>query len=510
MLAAAGVALMIVTALGLLNLQYPFVADQTMAFFAAKTVAGGGTLYVDFWDNKLPGLVWFYAAAGALFGFDEIGVHLLELLWMLVFALVLMVTLAREFTVRWAVAGVPVAVIGTYYAASDPFHLTQLEMLVALPVYLSAWLATRTPSAARPLALMQFLSGVCAGVTVTFKIVFAPLFVLFWLVAWYYLWRAGLRDWRRMALCLLAPVSAGVALVIGLVAGWFWYEGALWELYWTAFVYPPAALAAAPPASVLRLFGSVMFFASYFLAWALFIVVGIADWWYGRRDPLSALLIAWLVAGLGLILIQRFSWWQYHFLFLFTPAGILGVRGCAAIPARLLVRAQLSRLQAHALTLLLLFAPCTTLAVSTGQKISAYIEVILFKNGDGDDLRRFVNRRYAEIEHSVRFLKQDTARPGRIYVFGDPLYYLLSGRDPALPIMGWPWEYFLDSQWVHLPRQLAHMRPPYIYVDRENRRHMELRGGGVLDFLLRDYVPFSNDTRGTWYQIHPDRLAPGS
>ena len=37
----------------------------------AKVLGAGGTLYVDFWDNKMPGLYWFHQAAGELFGYSE-------------------------------------------------------------------------------------------------------------------------------------------------------------------------------------------------------------------------------------------------------------------------------------------------------------------------------------------------------------------------------------------------------------------------------------------------------
>ena len=88
-------------ALGALNLNYPFVADQVVAMIGAKTIAAGGTLYLDFWDNKMPGLFWFYCLAGHLFGYTEFGVHLLELIWMLVFAVVLLACLRTYVLFPW-------------------------------------------------------------------------------------------------------------------------------------------------------------------------------------------------------------------------------------------------------------------------------------------------------------------------------------------------------------------------------------------------------------------------
>ena len=429
-----------------------------------------------------------------------------ELIWMMLFSVVLIVTLHAHMPLRWTTAFIPLAVVGTYFVAADPFHLTQLEILIGMPVYVALWAAAKIESPPRQAAAWYFVSGICAGITVTFKIVYAPLFVLFWLIAGSYAFRSRAHSVRVLLTHIAIPATGGVVMVLGLVVLKFWIDGALWELYWTTFVYAPAALAAAPAATPTRLLEAALFFGSFFLPWSIFIAIAIADWWFSERDLLVALLIAWLVGGIALILIQTFSWWAYHFLFLFTPAGILGVRGCISIPLRLQIRGQLNRQQCAVLVLIMLFAVSSSLAVPAAHKAIAHLVVFMVRKGGVDDFMRFVSSDYGEIDRSIRFLSAETARPGRIYVFGNPLFYLRSGRDPALPIIGWPWEYFLDSQWVHLPRQLKHARPPYIYVDSDNYRMMEQRGGGVLEFLLNNYVPFSSDRKGKWYQIRPERL----
>ena len=89
-LSCYALALAVIVAVGALNIIYPFVADQVIALTAARTLDQGGVLYVDFWDNKMPGLFWFYRIAGELFGYDETGVHTLELIWMTAFAVIMM------------------------------------------------------------------------------------------------------------------------------------------------------------------------------------------------------------------------------------------------------------------------------------------------------------------------------------------------------------------------------------------------------------------------------------
>jgi hypothetical protein len=497
-------ALALVIALGALNLNYPFVADHIVALAGARTLAGGGTLYVDFWDNKMPGLFWFYQLAGTLWGFDEFGIHVLDLIWMSVFAVVLMLAL-RDYAMRpWLSAIAPPAVVGVYYAAADAFHLTQVEILCALPLFLMAWLASRLDLSGWRLPAAFVLTGCLAGVVVTFKIVFAPFCCAIWLVAGLHAVLSRGMPVAQVVLRLWLPAAAGLLLVLAAVALRFHLDGALWELYWTAFVYPPAALESAPHASLLRLARSATFFASFYVVWGLFVVFAIVDWWRRERHIMTSMMLAWLVVGVGVILIQRFSWWAYHFLLLFTPVGVLGVRGIGVLPARLRARGAIDERMALLLTAALAFPAVTALAVPAEQKLEAHVFVFVRHKGDVRDLHRYISTDYRRIEHSVRFLANETARPGPIYVFGDPLYYHLSGRKPALPIIGWPWQYFLQSQWVHLPRQLEHTMPPYIYIDRDNDEIMRLREGGVRDFIMSAYVPLMSDHEGAWYQIRPD------
>ena len=95
------ISLALIVCLGLLNYNLPLLADQIVSLLAAQRVEAGGVLYVDFWDNKMPGLFWFYWLAGKLFSFDEFGIHSFELIWMLVFTVTMMVGLRRYFYFPW-------------------------------------------------------------------------------------------------------------------------------------------------------------------------------------------------------------------------------------------------------------------------------------------------------------------------------------------------------------------------------------------------------------------------
>ncbi len=287
---------MAIVALGLLNLYFPFVSDQICTIMGAQTLSRGGTLYVDFWDNKMPALYWFFWAAGELFGYTERGLHTLELIWMTGFAIVLAWALRPYFIHPWLSAVAPVAVIGAYYAAAEAIDLTQVEMLIAFPTFLSAWFASRLPQQRRKLALNFAAAGVFAGIAVAFKIVFAPVFFVFWVILSVRLRYSERLTWTAIFQCVWCPAGAGVGVVLGAIALKFWFDDALDELYWTAFVYPPQALDLASRAPFYRLAKSIIFFGSYYAAWSPLVVLGIIHWWRSDRDPLTSLFLAWLLA----------------------------------------------------------------------------------------------------------------------------------------------------------------------------------------------------------------------
>ena len=83
----------VILVLGAVHLPYPFGGDQALFTIGARELDRGAVLYRDFWDFKQPAIFWFYWLAGRLFGFDEVGVHALELVYFLLLAAVLLLTL---------------------------------------------------------------------------------------------------------------------------------------------------------------------------------------------------------------------------------------------------------------------------------------------------------------------------------------------------------------------------------------------------------------------------------
>ncbi|MCB0116532.1 MAG: hypothetical protein KDD84_20680, partial [Caldilineaceae bacterium] len=82
------VVLMAVIVVALVSLPQPFMGDQAINTIIAEKMSQGEVLYRDVWDLKHPGIFGFLFVAGSLFGFNEIGIHLFELLYMLAFSVV--------------------------------------------------------------------------------------------------------------------------------------------------------------------------------------------------------------------------------------------------------------------------------------------------------------------------------------------------------------------------------------------------------------------------------------
>ena len=169
--------------LGLINLPQPFGFDQALFAIGARKMAAGAVLYRDFWDVKQPAIFVFYLLGGRLFGFSEVGIHLFELLYLLLFSAALIVTLREAFEHHWGPGLAALLAVGYPYAIVGDWHLTQVEGLAGPPIYLALWFATRAADPERKGRTSWAWSGVMGGIVLLFKLLFLPIVGSFWLVA---------------------------------------------------------------------------------------------------------------------------------------------------------------------------------------------------------------------------------------------------------------------------------------------------------------------------------------
>jgi hypothetical protein len=484
--------------LATLKLPMPLHGDTAMFFAASRLLDDGGVLYRDFWDFKQPGVYWFFLAAGRLFGFSQLGVRELEATWQLTLAAAMTGCLWRYYDHRWLAGIAPLAGIGTYFAVASEWELTQVEILVALPTFLAAWLLSRAATSASPL-LSSLASGLCAGAAVVFKLAVAPIFVAFLLLAsthdvsgW------PVRVLARRLLALGAPFAAGVVLVVAAVVVVYAAHGALAEMLWSTFLFPTEVIRQGnglAPAN--RLVAGLVWYVAALLPWIVFAAVVVPATLRGREPLLTKLMAAWLVLGVAVILLQRFSWWQYHFLLLFVPTGVLGVRGIDKLVSEW--RPAAGAWQTMAVTVLL---AVPALGLVANDAAAQLMQVKARLRGDRlslEDYRRLVSRDYDRAAATSEIIRsRGDQRP--IYVFGNPLILVLSGRRQSLPVNGWGWEYNLPQQWRALPGDLARSAPAWVYVSAHYDPILKEKSPQTLGYLHSDFVAERQDAFGTLYR----------
>lgn len=493
-------ALLAVLLLGLIHLPHPFNWDQSLFLLGGQRLAAGGVLYRDFWDVKQPGIYWFYALAGRLFGFSEPGIHLFELLWMMGFAVTLLVTLRRRWGPGPAATLAPLFAVGGYYAAAGDLHLTQVEGLAGFPLYLTLWLAS-TGDGEEPRAWRAFVSGLCGAVVLLFKLAFLPIVGAFWLLA---LADAARRRGTGRALAAIAlPALLGVALPLAATLAYFARLRLLGALGWTYFTYPAFLLTRLQGTHVNRLFDGLQWFLLRFAPLLGLAVVG-AGLARSRRDSLGLGLRLWFLAGVLVILIQRWSWWQYHYLLLVPPLGALGAAGAGALWSRLdRLGAESGRARRLAAAgLVSLFAGLLGLAAMKTVLLAR--ERFALTPADRAAYQRRVSPLYLGFSQDVALLNEPGRRPGSLFVLDDPVVYRLAGRPVAPAFHGVLFfREMEEAEWSVLTSRLERDPPAYLLVEW---RFMPLLTGPAprvarfAAFLAGGYRVAFTTERGAWYE----------
>jgi hypothetical protein len=119
---------------------------------------------------------------------------------------------------------------------------------------------------------------------------------------------------------------------------------------------------------------------------------------------------------------------------------------------------------------------------------------------------RLVSPVYAQATAETAFLKQPDSLPGKVYFIGDPVFYLVSDRLQAVPLIGWIPEVLLREQWVELGAQIRRARPPYLFVDAYDQSYVP---ESFMRSLTPDYRVLRRSQVGTWYELVGAEVAQG-
>lgn len=489
MLALAGILF-----LGLVNLIYPFTGDQALFVTGAHQLERGAVLYRDFWDLKQPGIYWFYEIVGRLFGYSEAGIHFGELLYFACLAAALLLATRRYFRSSAMTPLAAILTVGVYFAVCKPYHLTQVEGLVAFPLFLCLWLTLPGEDGRGNTPLRFFCAGVMAGIVALFKLILILLPIAFVLLAIFPLLLR--REKKPLIFSILLSACAGVALVFAPVAIYFWTEGQLGLIYKTFFVYPPRVVSELPGFGIGVLYAGLRWFVFAavpllpFAAWGAFIKL--------RRgwDAMTLGLLGWLLLGFAVVLAQR-MWWQYHFLLPLFPVGLLAAAGFEDILARKPFGSRLARGLMLLICCGFLFGPyLLRWSIKVNDEIH---HAYPFTADRREQFRERLNPLYVSAKMQAAALDATGATPGDIYVMGNPIIYYLSGQTQGVAINGWALEWLLPDQWQELANQLATKHPNYVFLGVEYNEIVDQRGSAVRSMLAQHYRKLTANAGGVWY-----------
>jgi hypothetical protein len=493
--------LIAVVFIGILKLPTAFHGDQALFVLGAKKILNGGVLYRDFWDIKQPGIFYFYFLAGMIFSFDEIGIHIFELLFMITFSVFMILALRNYFANRIIVSLIPLFTVGYYYAVCNNVRLTQIEGLVGFPMFLSLWCASLSFQSRDNKRVLLFLSGVFGGIVLLFKLLFLPIVIVFWATTCIYAVRRGERRPLTAILNIGLPVVLGAMVPLLLVVTYFAFHKTLKLLFYTSFELPPRIIRESPAWDIKVKLGnlrrSLNWFIRNFAPLMALSSLGSYVSLSSRRDMITLNLILWCIVGLFVILLQRTSWWTYHFLLLFVPLGLLGALGLDVLLSELsLILATWKGRVTAILSISLLFSyVLSRLLFPSLASVRYYLA--LYK-GSRIEYERLA---YGSKAEEVAFLSGKDSLPGKIYVLGNPVYIYLAGREQAIALQGCCPKYYIHEQWWQLVEELGKAVPTYIFVNNYAHKLVRNHSPETLRFLEDNYSVLQKSGNGTWYSI---------
>jgi hypothetical protein len=497
---AALVALAFVGALGTLRSFDPFNGDQALFTVGALALHGGGTLYRDFWDLKQPGIFAFYLTAGSAFGFTQTALHAADVVWQCTLGAAAFVAL-RRIVRRPAVAAFAVlASPGAYFAGTTSWHLTQVEALAGLPLFGCAWAALAAEESPRRRSLAAFCSGVAAGCVTLLKLLYLPVAVAIFVAA------TGRLVGRRAGARLPGIGrwwALGTALPL-LLFGLYITKFGLGKVVFETFFVLPSHIVATGHAPLSRLALSAAWFLRRFAPLVLLALAGAVLERTPRSRGWRRVCYTWLAVAMLAIALQAQSWWEYQFIILLPPLGILATLGLDALiqearssavgrkggaAVALAVAALLAFPLAHA-------AEATVRRVARDRPFASAAALSRYRIAESGE--------YADAARDAAFLAPGPGRPP-VFVCGDPLIYVLARRAQAVAVNGWALELYPPDWWAVLNAQLERARPADVFVANQYAGLIRTRSPAFERLLVTRYARAARFPDGAWYRLTTSR-----
>ncbi|NLF25167.1 MAG: hypothetical protein GX589_05850 [Deltaproteobacteria bacterium] len=347
-----GVLLLSMLGFMVLNLLPYLGFDSAVFYYGGLLITEGRHPYLDFIDNKNPGIFYLLAVPAAIWKWNPVGAvwlwRFLELLgvWLLFRGL-------RRFVPGYADRALALLCFWTAYTAlwAGTYETVYAELPEMLLVMVAVWLAA--------VRKRLGVAGLCIGAAMLFRQ--TALLALLPVVVSGLARRTGRREWLRLC------VGAALPLVVtGLFAE---FQG--WRAAWWRYAYGWGADYLAESGSWTRLGETAgHLFGNTFLFWAglsalIWAGVALMDLWAQRRGTwrMHLLVLSWNVAGFFETALQPIAL-RHHFILWLPPLTLMTAVGLARV--RALAREAGKMVYLQALVVALLITLVRPLAESAG------------------------------------------------------------------------------------------------------------------------------------------------
>jgi len=206
-----------------------------------------------------------------------------------------------------------------------------------------------------------------------------------------------------------------------------------------------------------------------------------------KESHFFSMMIAWLVIGFAVVVMQKTSWWSYHFQLFYVPIALLSILGLDYIFYRLFNYLQINNSWKRVPILLIMLGLIThnQFQLLRGSMYSEnYAKLMGFDYAKNDALS------------ILKVLKEEDT----IYVCGNPRKYLMASRLPELSTNGWILEYYLDYQWQNFYEEFQNKPPTYLFISNEYENLIPKKNPELWNLITAKYLKYSFEENGIWYK----------
>lgn len=480
------ITLTLILIVGLLKSLTVLGGDQSLFVVIAQLLDAGKILYKDLFDYKQPGIFLFYLAAGKIVGWGDVHIHLFELGYWLIFSVILIYSLKNYsfFHAPYFHALVPLFIVGVYYCNATFFHLTQLEALINLPLFLIVWLLDRVYKTEQYLFFTYLIIGILIGIVLLSKLVFAPIIFSFFVI--HFIFTIKHKSFAHIFKKQLPPLFLGFIMPVSIFIGYIVYHQIDHLVLDIFFKIPASVIGLNDQIDPKRLYSSVAWFARKMIVLAL--LAGIAVFIIPRKElHFFGMIMSWGAVGLWVIFMQKTSWWSYHFQLLYVPIGLFAALG-------------LDFVIYHTLQAINLRIPLVT-----GIIVISFL-ALTFNNQFSALEHNLTSANYTKLD-SFDYAKDDAINiiplikpEDSIFICGNPRMYVLTSHLPELSTNGWILEYYLDFQWEHFYNEFKNKPPTYLFVKNDYDTLIQSKSEKLWELILKEYYEIDTVENGKWYR----------